>query len=638
MVVAILVSQIAPSSRGLQQRGAQIAGLINPDNGYQKFNEESNGSSAHRRKPFKAISALTSIASDLDIIFDWYFFVDAFTKDKQYRTNYREGDAEGDSPYLVPPLLLSLTLCSCVFGTLMWLVLATDGRIISPFMRRIGYDKISMGHMLFLCVLTEDIPQIVLTFLIDDCFEEDANLSNVAICNLMASLYDMLIKIAESYDERHDVVETGDWLKGSFRAHKDTVTSLVEIPLPPPVQYDHEISKSHHIPLQSQANGQSRPHLNRQQTQSSFIVEAALLHIAPMQVPRLRFITTSLDKTIRLWDTAPSHAGHRRDKCIRTFRGHLNGVTCIAFLGNSQHLPDSWNKNTHYQAEKVDQTTFFVTGCNDGYAKMWNLHGDCIRSYYLPPRNVKENGVTCITALGELSTFACGYKDGTAKYWGAWSGICIAVYSGHSTKVTSICSMMDSHSFLTGSMDGTVKVWNSKLATESLLVADSACFNMPLSTQNIHEESVCKQSFENPLHSSVLSMVCMKRSNVFCSGSADGCARLWSIDSGKCLHTFVGHSGPVTAMAIIDDVTLLTGSGDKTIMAWDALTGVCLRTFSDHSGAVTSIMVAHDNRTFITTSVDKTVKIWVVTSVMPAMQSTISLDPLLEASGGVCHS
>ena len=94
----------------------------------------------------------------------------------------------------------------------------------------------------------------------------------------------------------------------------------------------------------------------------------------------------------------------------------------------------------------------------------------------------------------------------------------------------------------------------------------------------------------------------------------------------------------MTALAIINDLTLLTGSGDKTIMAWDALTGVCLRTFSDHSGAVTSIVVAQDNRTFITTSVDKTVKIWVVTSVMPVMQSSLSLDPLLEASGGVCHS
>ena len=520
----------------------------------------------------------------------------------------------------------------------MWLVLATDGRIISPFMRRIGYDKISMGHMLFLCVIIEDIPQIILTFLIDDCFEEDANLSNIAICNLMASLYDTLIKVAESYDERLDIVETGDWLKESFWAHKDTVTSLIEIPLPASVQDDHEISNSHHTQLQAQAKDQSRPHLNRQQTLSSFVIDTALLHIAPMQVPRLRFITTSLDKTVRLWDTGASIAGHRRDKCIRTFRGHLNGVTCIALLGNSQSLPDSRSKDSQYQAGKVDLTTFFVTGCDDGYAKMWNLHGDCIRSYYLPPRNNKENGVTCITALGELSTFACGYKDGTAKYWGAWSGVCIGVYSGHTAKVTSICSMMDNSSFLTGSMDGTVKVWKSTLATEALLMADSACSNMPLSIHTTHEESVCKQSFESPLLSSVLSMVCMKRANVFCSGSADGCARLWSIDSGICLRAFFGHEGPVTALAIINDLTLLTGSGDKTIMAWDALTGVCLRTFSDHSGAVTSIVVAQDNRTFITTSVDKTVKIWVVTSVMPVMQSSLSLDPLLEASGGVCHS
>ena len=53
----------------------------------------------------------------------------------------------------------------------MWLVLATDGRIIAPAMKRWGYDKLSMGHMLFLSVIVEDLPQVIQTFVIEEFYQ-----------------------------------------------------------------------------------------------------------------------------------------------------------------------------------------------------------------------------------------------------------------------------------------------------------------------------------------------------------------------------------------------------------------------------------------------------------------------------------
>jgi WD40 repeat protein len=47
----------------------------------------------------------------------------------------------------------------------------------------------------------------------------------------------------------------------------------------------------------------------------------------------------------------------------------------------------------------------------------------------------------------------------------------------------------------------------------------------------------------------------------------------------------------------------------------DAVSGICLRTYSDHSDYVTSLSVADDDHTFLATSADLTVKIWVITSV-----------------------
>jgi accessory gene regulator protein AgrB len=94
-----------------------------------------------------------------------------------------------------------------------WLTLATDGAVASPLLRLLGCDKISMGYVLFLCVIIEDIPQVVLTFLVEDYFEENGDFNNYALVNVIASLYDTLIKLAEAFDERADVVETGIWCK-----------------------------------------------------------------------------------------------------------------------------------------------------------------------------------------------------------------------------------------------------------------------------------------------------------------------------------------------------------------------------------------------------------------------------------------
>jgi WD40 repeat protein len=666
MVVAILVSQFFPSSRGLQRRSddpnapqATISSV--PQERYEQFGTDSAvaavtgpaggvGASGHRRKSFKAISALTSLASDLDLISDWIFLGESVRLDREHRRNYQAGHDPESSPFLIPPLLLWLTLFSCILGMFMWLVVATDGRIIAPFMRRAGFDKISMGHMLFLCVMVEDIPQVILTFLIDEYFEEDDSLSTVVICNLMASLYDMLIKLAESYDERHDVVETGDWLKESLWAHKDTVTSVIAIPLPPSAQdvpsvQDMNINSSLRRFPERQTNAR-QSQLNSLQRRSTSVFDEALLPVAPMQIPRLRFITCSLDKTVRLWDTAASMVGHRRDKCIRTFRGHMHGVTCLAFLGSPQRHLNANISTIDDQDEEAEYISFFVSGCKNGYAKMWNLRGDCIRSYYLPKPKSPGNGVVCITALDEGSHFVCGYQDGTAILWGAWTGVCIGSYCGHAASITSICSMRDGVSFITGSKDSAIKIWSTACAMEALQKTETASsFELEsrrssMNDQAYHEEFVCEKVFQNRLPSPVLAIAYVEGAKIICSGSEDGFARLWSVERGVCMRVFAGHGGPVCSIAILDEVTILTGSADTNIMAWDALSGMCLRTYSDHSSAVTSITVADDNKTFMSASADQTVKIWVVTSVLPLTPSQLVVDTTagLNVEDGLCHS
>lgn len=633
MVVAILVNRLAPSSRGFERFGRYAK-----DNGKSWTNADNDGSfsqvpsssspspgSGHRKKPFRAVSALTSLAADLDVISDWVFFAESLSNDREYRQEHAIDNNAGDDqlPYLIPPILLTSTLVVCILGTIMWLILATDGRLVTPLFRWVGYDKLSIGLMLFLCVLVEDIPQVVLTFLIEDYYE-DPDLSGFAVLNLTMSLYDTLIKLAEAYDERYDVVETGKWCKESLWAHHDTVTSIITVPLPPST-LEHSMSS-----LSAEAGNSLRlsqrrifPSANDRKSTTS-ILSAADEAWLPMPLPRLRFLTTSLDKTVRFWDTAAKMAGHRRDKCIQVYRGHTDGVTCVALLGRIDRQ-DAFplNPNPDFRDEEADHTTFFVTGCRNGNAKLWNLFGDCLRSYY-PVFTERENrGVTSIVPLQVGTSFVCCYQDGSARLWEAWSGLCIAAYRGHSKTISCGCSLLDGVSFLTGSRDTTIKLWDTTEAMESFSLSIDRSDSQRRKTSanrlqgdEVHDEVVCKKSFQSsPNPSEVLCIACIEKSKVFVAGTADCIARIWSIATGECLREFTGHSGPVSAVAAVDPSRILTGSHDCGVKLWDVLSGVSLRTYEDHQNYVSDIAVADDEHTFLTASADRTVKMWVTTSV-----------------------
>jgi WD40 repeat protein len=637
MVIAVLVNQIAPSSRGLRRSGPEEAAEARRnewltseqydgdcDRNLSTGISERETKSPVQRRPFRAVAALTSLASDLDLISDWFFYRDTIHRDKVHRDIYK-GNMSDDStslPYLIPPELITLLLVVCVAGTCMWLVLATDGRVLTPVLKRLGIDKVSMGYLLFLSVMVEDLPQVVLTFIICDYYEDDQSLSNIAVVNLSMSVYDTLIKLAEAYDERNDVVETGVWCKMSIWAHSRTVTSVLALPLPPSTK---ETALS------------PRPRMT--------FLQRAMKPVSSTEVPYVRFLTTSTDKTIRLWDTSITMTRMRRKNCVRTFCGHLDAVTCVTLLEKTEGYERTHPDHVDLDArdEEHNHNTFFVTGCRSGNAKLWNLVGDCIRSFYLPSEDT--NGITSITTVKKGATFVCGHENGTARLWEAWSGICIGDYKGHSQPVASLCSLHDEIVFLTGSEDETIKLWDTNTAMERLsdynpLAAQSDDLpSLPPNRRHhgaetaLVEEMVCKQSFLG--HSgAVVALACMEREHAFVSGSADGTARLWSIRKKFCLRIFTGHHGPILSIASLDQVTFLTGSGDTTVKLWNALSGTCLRTYEGHTDQVTGVTVSEDDMTFMTASADCTVKVWVLTAIP---KEEVGGDPdLLDLNDFVC--
>ena len=78
----------------------------------------------------------------------------------------------------------------------------------------------------------------------------------------------------------------------------------------------------------------------------------------------------------------------------------------------------------------------------------------------------------------------------------------------------------------------------------------------------------------------------------------------------KCKGTFVGHQGPVWALAVYGDL-LFTGSSDETIKVWETRSSSgfkCKRTLSKHQGIVHALVTF--NHKLYSGSSDRTINVW----------------------------
>ncbi|KAG7357493.1 myosin heavy-chain kinase [Nitzschia inconspicua] len=661
-----------------------------------------------RRKRCKATKCLASLAADFDVITDWTFYFHCRHEDQTYREEYyqqnnvnnNEYDGHNNDndqrPYLIPPILLWIIWIVCILGTVLWLILATDGKVASPILRVMGYDKISMGYVLFFSVIVEDLPQVILTFLVEDYFEENGEFNNYALVNVIASLYDTLIKLAEAFDERADIVETGIWCKESLWAHKKKVTCVVPIPVPEDGDDDDDnnlqsvkrdsiglSSSALRSPVNSQmrsTSNSSRMHVTsiRSSVRQNLLEEAREI-VSETKLPRLRFLSASKDQTVRLWDTNANMVGHRRSKCVRTYRGHMDSVSSIAFvklseekrrlvesrtdtavsdckagLSRADAQPNGWNEKPMY----------FLTGSYDGNVRLWNsTSGKCCCKYTVPflEGGLRAVKVTCLAYLGEQLTssqhttpssslrgitppdksqdlFVSGYKSGKIRLWDVLTEVCLAVFEGHIGKIHSLCCLQTANRFASASDDGTVRVWTAETPITSsgtlpvclsASTTDSEELIRPNDT-TIGSQTHPKQSVETTRQSALQTFVghagpvlavASVSQKVILTGSTDRSARVWNIENGSCLRIFVGHTEAVTCVAIVDNVTFLTGSNDCTIKVWDGLSATCIRTYTGHTAPVTSVSTTLQSGTFISSSKDLTVKVWVFTAIMPIVRN-----------------
>ncbi|RZF39824.1 hypothetical protein LSTR_LSTR000472 [Laodelphax striatellus] len=99
----------------------------------------------------------------------------------------------------------------------------------------------------------------------------------------------------------------------------------------------------------------------------------------------------------------------------------------------------------------------------------------------------------------------------------------------------------------------------------------------------------------------------------FLSAAYDRYIKLWDTETGECISRFTSRKIPYCVKFHPDDDKqnlFVAGTSDKKIICWDTRSGEIVQEYDRHLGAVNSITFVDENRRFVTTSDDKSLRVW----------------------------
>ncbi|KAK7907791.1 hypothetical protein WMY93_016403 [Mugilogobius chulae] len=165
----------------------------------------------------------------------------------------------------------------------------------------------------------------------------------------------------------------------------------------------------------------------------------------------------------------------------------------------------------------------------------------------------------------------------------------IHVWSGHTKGVSAIRLFPGSgHLLLSSSMDCKIKLWE------------------------VYGERRCIRTFIG--HSKAVRDICFNNAGTqFLSAGYDRYLKLWDSETGKCISRFTNRKVPYCVKFNPDEDKqnlFVAGMSDKKIVQWDIRTEEVVQEYDRHLGAVNTITFVDENRRFVSTSDDKSLRVW----------------------------
>ncbi|XP_077587843.1 zinc finger protein 106 [Stigmatopora nigra] len=216
--------------------------------------------------------------------------------------------------------------------------------------------------------------------------------------------------------------------------------------------------------------------------------------------------------------------------------------------------------------------------------------------------------------------------DRTVKAFDLLTRRCVAVFSGHTSKVS--CLLVSAapclqHRLYTGSSDQTIRCYS--LRTQEL----EQQFNLPDRVLCLHNRwnflyaglangtvvtfdltsNEQRDAFECHVPRAVSCLASSHEGSrrILLAGSHDSTISVRDAKTGVLLRTLGGHAKTVLCMKVVNDL-VFSGSSDQCVYAHNILTGELVHVYKGHSHAVTVVTVI--GKVMVTACLDKQVRIY----------------------------
>lgn len=165
----------------------------------------------------------------------------------------------------------------------------------------------------------------------------------------------------------------------------------------------------------------------------------------------------------------------------------------------------------------------------------------------------------------------------------------IHTWSGHTKGVACIQWFPRSgHLLLSGGMDAKAKLWE--------VYNNRRCVR----TFAGHKQAIKAIDFNNG-------------GDRFLTTSYDRTIKLWDTEKGECVGRYTNNKVAYCVKFNPDDDKqhlFVAGTADKKIVCWDTRSGDIVQEYDRHLGAVNTITFVDENRRFVSTSDDKSLRVW----------------------------
>jgi hypothetical protein len=266
-----------------------------------------------------------------------------------------------------------------------------------------------------------------------------------------------------------------------------------------------------------------------------------------------RLLTSSIDKTLRLWD---AHTG----KELRVFEGHTERIVGAALSPDGKRV---------------------LSGSGDKTVRLWDA--DTGKVLLQMTGHTEE---TQSVAFGPEGHALSGGGDGTMRQWDLRTGKNTRVFTGHTSYVHPVAYSARARLAATSSRDELIHLWNLETGKEVHQLQGHI---------GEVDQGVCFSPDGQRL--------------VSCNYT-DNTVRLWDVTTGQELKR-INVPGPLCAAFSPGGKRLVSGGyPDRTVRIWDVATGKELRNYEGHTAGVTSVAYFPDGNRIVSASQDGTARIW----------------------------